>query len=350
MFYKKSDILDLSLNQTSQEKMSEALVAFNGFADIFGKEWVDSFFGNGAVKSPFFTSRIVDLWYRWNNIKDLNKANEIAQRWKKGVDSSGVIPEVIILSELKKIGGEIELFPSTDKGRFADAKFFMGSYKPVFLEISKRGIMEIMRGVNSTTNLLAQGVANVSSGQHCKLGICRSINKQELDSILKWLERIRPSINPQTFSNFGIFHTTSIETGGGEISDESVKFVPRPRIFATNLKLENGQVVNKGTVTMYALDEGAIEYIKGEAAQLPHDGGVLVLDITNVVDGVKVWTPIINTWFNKKEYSRVSAVILVDVRTDLNGLKKNGLILVNPYARKKLDSYYIDIFKNIFNN
>ncbi len=58
--FTKAEIVDLAINQLADDEFEEAVVAFNGFEDQFGRTWIERYFKGAKILS--FVRGIVEMW------------------------------------------------------------------------------------------------------------------------------------------------------------------------------------------------------------------------------------------------------------------------------------------------
>ncbi len=339
------EIQHTGLGQLSQQELKSAIEAFNGFEQLFEKTWVDNYFK--GMQSRYFVLDLIQAWNDWKQISDLPKANEIIPRWKSGLYEHGVKSELRILAYLRKSKLDIELFPPVNN-RLADARIKLPTKKWTYVEISRRHFSKTHIQAQFILTELSAAAAKVKVGRHGKIGIKREITKNQVAEIKKWLENLQAE--PAYFKDIAVFHTTGIETGGADPGDLSTLFVKTPRRFGTNFKSDNGQIVHKGTAILHTEDVGAKEMLESEAKQLPkNESGIIVLDLTHVVDGVKEWEPLILNRFKPSINTRISGVILSSTFLTQNGPETTGKFLKNPYAKIPISQDLIEILNSYFN-
>ncbi len=125
-----------------------------------------------------------------------------------------------------------------------------------------------------------------------------------------------------------------------------MKFVPDPKVFATQVKM-NGE--SKGTATVVTEDYGAENLLRKEASQLPSgECGVVVLDISGIAQGVAQWEPLIRARLQPTVHTRVAAVVLMETFLGgQNGLVKRGAMIINQYARRPLSDAHIQVLGSL---
>jgi len=349
MTYTETHLNKFNIDQLSAERMQKALEAFNGFEQLFGREWVDNLF-NG-VQSPIYVQYVIELWELWANIKVLTKSDQILKRWRSGISASGVVAELRVLGGLNKPNNNLELFPDVGGGE-ADAAITIEGEGRVIVEISSRGLSEVLKKANKTLNKLAVGVSGLSEGKHGKVGINRLITDDEIDTLLESIQS-NTIDGPSSIliKDYGILHTSELSSGGADENDESYTFVPPPRMFATHFQTTNGQTVKKGTAVIHISDDGAKEMLEAEAGQLSRtESGVVVLDVSAVVQGIKTWEPLIRRRFQPEINTRISAVLLMSVARSTKGLETEGVVLVNQYAKYPLGAKSLKVIHNLISS
>jgi hypothetical protein len=334
MVYEIDEIKKLGLDQLSKQELDTATDSLNGFAAQFGREWVDGFFG--ATQSRLLVLALNDLWLRWNKIRELPGAEDILVRWTRGPNEAGVTSELYVLAGLLDSNFEVELFPNCGT-RVPDARFRQSESDWVYLEVSKRGISEILAWTLKCLQELAMAAASVVPGKHGKVGLSRNPDKAEVESVVRWLTEIN-SENGR-FKDLAVFHSDSIETGGGDPNDEAVSFTPQPRMFSTHIHFKDGAVAVKGTAAITVGDRSAQQILEAEASQLPNTGpGVVFLDLSRVIDGISEWEPLIRRRLQPNINTRISAVVLFSTTLATNGPETKMTVIGNPYAKKPLTS------------
>jgi hypothetical protein len=141
------------------------------------------------------------------------------------------------------------------------------------LEVSKRGVSEILAWTLKCLQELATAVASVVPGKHGKVGLSRNPDKAEMESVVQWLTGINAENG--RFQDLAVFHSDSIDTGGGDPNDEAVSFTPQPRMFSTHIHFKDGALV-KGTAAITVGDRSAQQILEAEASQLPNTGPACV--------------------------------------------------------------------------
>jgi hypothetical protein len=333
MVYEIDEIKKLGLDQLSKQELDSAADSLNGFAALFGREWVDRFFG--ASQSRLLVLALNNLWLQWIKIRELPGAEDILVRWKSGPNEAGVRSELHVLAGLRDHNFEIELFPNCG-GRVPDARFRQSESDWIYLEVSKRGISEILAWTLKCLKELATAAASVVPGKHGKVGLSRNPDMAVMESIVQWLTGI--NADNRRFQDLAVFHSDSIETGGGDPNDESVLFTPQPRLFSTHIHFKDGAVAAKGTASIPVGDRAAQQVLEAEASQLPNTGpGVVFLDLSRVIDGISEWEPLITRRLQPNINTRISAVVLFSTTLATNGPETKVTVIGNPYAKKLLN-------------
>src|SRR5215813_3053833 len=107
--FSREEVDELAIGQLQGPESDSALMALNGFAELFGKAWVTDYFG--GARAPGLVRAITSLWSDWTMMRSLPKSQDLIQRWKDGIWREGVEPEVRDVAALLREGGEVELFP-----------------------------------------------------------------------------------------------------------------------------------------------------------------------------------------------------------------------------------------------
>jgi len=321
--------------------VAQAHYALNGFSELFGKRWIERYFG--SAKSPLFVLFLTTLWQCWEKVSPLPKSNQIERRWSSGVNDAGAVQEVLVCSHLLEAEATVELFPSSNS-HVPDARFRFNTDGWTYVEVSHRSLSESRKWTQKVLLELAEGAAGAIQGRHGNVGVNRQISVDELAAIMTWLQNVDD--REQRFDDYAIFHTTDLNTGAGDPMDSSVKFVPDPKMFSTHRKM-NGEYA--GTAIVVTEDYGAENLLRKEASQLPSgECGVVVLDISGIAHGVAQWEPLIRERLQPTVHTRVAAVVLMETfMGGQNGLVKRGAMIINQYARRPLSDAAIQALESL---
>lgn len=134
------------------------------------------------------------------------------------------------------------------------------------------------------------------------------------------------------FKDYAYFVADPIETPSDSDPNVFDEIAP-PKFYCTSLQSgPNG--FKKGTAGIQVTDDAADRILSAEAQQLPKGGpGIVVLDLTSVIGGVKEWGPLIARRLQPNLNRRINAVILVaDIRTT-KGPDPSTLVLEHPNPR-----------------
>lgn len=346
MVYEIDEIKKLGLDQLSEQELDSATESLNGFEALFGKEWVDQVFRGG--QSRCYVLALNELWLQWNKIRMLSGAENILIRWKSGPYEAGVSSELYVLAKLLDRNFEVELFPNCE-GKIPDARFRQQEADWVYLEVSKRGISEILAWTLKCLQKLATAAANVVPGKHGKIGLSRNPNEHEMKIIVRWLAEIRAE--KARFEDLAVFHSDSIEIGGGDPNDESVLFAAQPRLFSTHLHFRGEALAAKGTAAIPVGDRGAQQVLEAEASQLPKARpGVVFLDVSRVIDGITEWPPLIKRRLQPDINRRIGAVVLFSTTLASDGPQTKLTLIENPYAKEPLNSALLQQLQTLGND
>jgi hypothetical protein len=338
MHYSRSEIEELGIEQLSQVQIEEAFEAFNGFAEIFGRAWIEAYFGSS--NSPLLVSNIVSLWEDWSAVKELEGASKLLDRWKQGVYEQGVSAELRVVAHFSRVGVEVELFPQVGS-RVCDFRFRLAD-DWVYAEVSRRGVSEVLRRRSDILEKVAQASANAVDGMHGKTAILRDLDEEEVEHLLSWLSTSR-SQGRATRDDLAVFIADSIDSGTNDID----QLVSEPRLYCTRGIINNHRIVQRGTACLSMSDEAIQEAFKTEVSQLPRDQPAMVfLDVSGVVGGYKACCSTIQRRLQPNINTRVSAVTLYQVASGGDGPEINGALLLNQYARNPLSESEIGLVRS----
>ena len=334
--FSKSDIDALSLQQLSEAESDQALQAFNGFAALFGKDWLTAPF-QGA-KFPDLVREIAATWDSWQLVAPLTNSDQIVTRWR-GFWEEGVRTELSTIARLLRAGADVELFPKVE-GRVPDCSATIVN-EGVLFEISQRGISKIRKRSEHVLNLVATAAANAAPDKHAKVGILKQIDDNELEQLLLWLMS-----NPkdgERLTDIAVLNTSSLDDVTPQNFDEMAAI---PSMFCTSMHMDGGKVNKRGTSQIGISDKSAQNVLETEADQLPREpGGVVVLDISSVIGGIAEWAPLIKRRFQPNINKRIRAVVL---QSQALGGEVSVELLINPHARTPLSAQAIESMKTIF--
>jgi hypothetical protein len=329
MHYTNSEISQLALDQLSPQQLDRCSEAFNGFADDFGKGWIEKFFRGS--RAPAFVLYLLWLWDHWNIVRGLPGADELKHRWQTGVKDHGVLAEVRVISEIIQKGGAVELAPPI--GTTVPDFRFRADSTWVYCEVSGRRISEPQKRTDAILSKAATVAADAVPGRHGKLSILKEVTDQELAAILSSVPRTETP-SQVAVTDFARFYTDDLVSAVSDV-DLIATVVPVPRQFATNLRTHNGQVIAKGTACTCISDMAAQDILEQEAAQLPRNHpGLIWLDVSTVNEANLDWPPLIQRRFQPNINTRISGAILSSTAASSDGkIETSWTLLLNPYAR-----------------
>lgn len=341
MDYSESNIKDLSLDQLSMVQVESAVEAFNGFALLLGKEWIEAYFQ--GVQSPIFVLYITSIWKDWMLVRTLNGSSELLKRWRAGINAHGVASEVHVLAHLLRYGAIVELFPPV-RNRVCDCRFRLPDHENwIYTEISRRGLSKVRQHGEEILLKVAEAARKAMPGFHGKVAILRTPSHHELEKLIAWLGSI--NAHDSCLEDLAVFYTDSLESVAVGSDEYMSKLVPEPRLFATSSA--NGGV---GTACLQISDEAAQQVLETEAAQLPTDHpGVIFLDLSSMGRNYRYWGPLIQRRLQPSINTRISAVVLFRISRSVSGVEMNGEVLINPHTKNPISSSMIPILQMIGN-
>ena len=134
MTFSASDIDSLAIGHFSVDEITRAVNAFNGFAQLFDREWVAKQFEH--MQCPSTVSYIRSLWEDWCIVQPLPQSEKLVHRWSAGIGKAGVEAEVKVFAYLQREDVEVELFPEIESGKVPECRFQMrGTW--VYVEVAK---------------------------------------------------------------------------------------------------------------------------------------------------------------------------------------------------------------------
>lgn len=334
--YTHSEVYGLALEQLQGPRLDASVNAFNGFASQFGRPWLDQQFR--GVRAPSLVSMVTQLWDDWSLVFPLNGSDQLAARWQHGFGTEGVQTEVRTVARLIRRGVSVELFPKTN-GRVCDFRFCR-TLEWVYAEVSGRAVSEVQKSTSSLLEAIASAAARAFPGQHAKVAIVGHGDPPAISRIQEWIRSTGGDcIGLEGYARFKL---DGFDTAAD--SDDFFEVVPEPRLMAIMLANdEHGILSYKGTAAGTVADYAAERVFQTEAAQLPRTGpGILILDVSTVIDGLEQWAPFIQRRFQPNINTRVSAVVLIRHILKQDGLHSDGKVFVNPHAAEPLERFCLD--------
>jgi len=337
--YSKSEIRELTLKQFSESQLKRALEAFNGIAQLFGRDFIDKRFK--GWRCPSEVTYITELWENWKLIEPCKNSIKIIKRWKEGLYEEGISTELFIFAHLINSGIVPELFPCIEN-KEPDCRINLNN-QIIYIEITHRNRSENLKKGIEITGKVARLAGETFKGSHAKIAILRFPTDNELKRITHWLQNIG-KINEGKLDNLAFFYLDTIESPLNK-KDRLIKYIPPHSHYATFI--EKGM---KGTAGLYIDDIVAKEILEREAQQLPKQyPGIICIDTSSVSCGYENWIPLIKRRFQPKINKRISAVLLFSISLSNKKSLIRGCFLGNPYARYSVSDKVRSIFSNIFN-
>jgi hypothetical protein len=317
MSYSKSEIKELSLKQFSESQLKRALEAFNGLAQLFGREFIDAIIGNAQV--PSLVIYITETWENWKLVEPLKKSKEILKRWKEGFYKQGIIPELDIFAHLVRCGIVPDLFPSVGT-KNADCKINYNK-QIIYIEVTHRDLSKKMEKAIRISDKIHKSVEEIfgKRSNRVKMEILRlPANENELKKIINWLQDMRNK-NKEKLDDLVCFSLEE-KTEGGQL-----------------LSIDFGPTVRE-------------DIIPSKSEQLPEDSpGIICFDTSVVGQDFKDWIKSVERIFQSSLYERLSAIFLYNKPLSNKKTIINGCFINNPFARYPIDSSIKCIFEKMFN-
>ncbi len=329
--YSKFEVADLSLGQLTDGELDEALAAFNGFSEIFGRAWIDNYFHGAQI--PGFVRSIMAMWDDFQTANHLPRFETIVGRWRHGIDQLGVTAELRVFAQLCRAGLDLELFPPIPS-RVPDARIRITPEQPwTYLEVSQRAISRLRNDAESVMLRISEKAADSRPGVHSKVAILRQPAEHELERILSWLASLPAS--GSRLGDLAILYLEPFETAV-DTNDVLYYHVPQPCLFTT--WLASSMPPKKATVCICIKDTGAEQMLKDEAKQLPpSQPSIIILDTSSVIGDIASWEPLIRRRFQPRINTRIGTVVLTRCYNAAAGRQAESKVLVNPYAKIPID-------------
>ena len=338
MNYSKSEIKELSLNQFSEPQLKRAFEAFNGIAQLFGKDFIDIRFKN--CRCPSEVIYITELWENWKIVEPFKKSCKIIKRWKDGLYNQGINPELFVFAHLIKNGILSELFPCINNIE-PDCSINLNN-QTIYIEITSRDRSENFKRGTKILGKIAKVAGETFKGSHAKLAILRLPTDNELKRITYWLQN-STNVNEGKLDDLAYFYLDTTESSLNK-GDRLMEYIPPHSHYATFF----GRGM-KGTAGIYIDDIVAEELLKREAQQLPKQyPGIICIDASSVSCGYEKWIPLIKRRFQPKINKRVSAVLLFSIALSNEKSLVSGCFLKNTFANYSVDDDIRIIFESIF--
>lgn len=325
MHYTREEIAGLAVGQLSEPELDQAVEAFEGFAGLFGRAWIESFFR--AVQSPAFVSYLSSLWRDWLVVRTLPRASELTGRWAQGIGTAGVEAEVHVIAHLVRESTAVELFPEITTGRVPECRFRVDG-EWVYVEVSRRAISEVRQRCERVLASVALAAAYAVSGAHGKVALLREPGTDELQRIINWLRTIHTP-EGSTLDDLAFFYADSFESPTSA-DDVIAQKITGPPEFLTHI----ADQMTKGTACIGVSDVAAQSALEAEAAQLPRDApGIIFLDLTSVIGTYRRWSPLIRRRLQPNINTRIGSVVVYERLRGVHGPTKAGEVLLNEHAR-----------------
>jgi len=343
MTFSKEEIRDLSLDQLTDDQLMDAEESLNGFASLFGKNWVLKYFG--SAKATVFVLRLTSAWQDWKLVNNLEGAADLAAKWKAGFTEHGVLLEVQVAAALIRVNAEVQLFPSVGF-RFADFRFRMPTIHVgwIYVEVSKRGMSEVMENAQHLLQKVANAAVSAMPKRHGKVALLRFLSEDETSELITWIGTLPDDGDRTRFKDYAYFVADPIETpadGEPNIFDE----ITPPKFYCTTLKSADGYL-QKGTAGIQVTDDAAERILRSESEQLPKSGpGIIILDLTSVPGGLKDWGTLVAMRLQPNLNRRINAVILVTDLGTTKGPEPSTRVIEHPNPRNPFPNEIITKIK-----
>lgn len=335
--YTEKDIRDISNDELSDDMCERALAAFNGLVNQFNKQWVE----NEIVIQRFHDPEIIQLLGRdkmyggtydiekmisvWEDIqilRHLDGFDDLGEKLKECLTSDNVDLELSVIADIARCGATVILEPPNGVGNGkADCQFQLPNDTSwIFVEISRRvkTTTKTQELLDSRGNELAKLVASIKPDRRCVIVLKENVNADQYERIIAWLKTCPLE---GEFENLALFF--SVPHNSDETS-RALEYAKPPQ----SVRQFGDTCSNAfGVSYLHVPDNGSGRKLKRKRKQLPKDQrGLLIIDLTQIANGVKDWSNQIE--FNDS-HKHICAVLFVkDYLGD--GCKREIHLLENP--------------------
>jgi hypothetical protein len=332
--FAEEEVQNLALDQLDSGDLRAAVAAFNGFADVFGRPWIEA--AMPGVQSAPLVRWILSLWRDWVVIRRYRGAEKLVDRWRRDMQAEGVVNEVRVFARLVRAGATLELFPDVGS-READCRFKTSSSTTwIYVECSQRGISEIRRQGERVLQEVSTAAGSAAPGFHGKVAILKMPNVDEVNQIVAWLQS-HPR-DGDRLADLAEFYMAAPQSPVGKNDILEQRIPDAGALYSTHLVFSGGSETVRGTARLSIDDAAAEKVLSQEAAQLPPDqSGVVVLNVSKVIGGYETWKTAIARRLRPDVHTRVGAVVLIQTLIGESGTQTKGELIVNGYAKHKLD-------------
>ena len=147
--------------------------------------------------------------------------------------------------------------------------------------------------------------------------------------------------------DLAVFRASAIDSTMDQ-DQKLVDIVSEPRLFCSYLAKPDEATLEKGTACMCITDRSAQEILKKEAAQLPIDQpGIVLLDLSGMIGSYSEWQDLIQRRLQPRINTRISGVLLFQVRNGLGRRQTEGSLIINKYAKNPLPSSAIQLLESL---
>lgn len=342
--YNHDLVKDIGLNNLSESQILKGVEALNGFAELTGLDWIQ-FRKTKGSRSPFYIHEVIQIWDDWCVLRHLPKADIFSKRLKFDYDST--TSEIYVGAKLVTGGFEIEIEPLLE-GRKPDFRFNIEK-EWIYLETCYRSLSKSLINANKILEEASSLVAKSIPGRHGMLALLKPITLEELPTIKKWLDK-NASKHEAYLDSVAYYYSDAKIDSCIDDNHALTKYLSKPRLFATYFTSDLRGPGTKGTACMQVCDFQAQEILENEAKQLSkNELGIICLDLSRVMGGIREWAPLIEKRFQPKINTRISAVILIEKVMSIHGeMHLLGTFLNNKFSNKPIPERTVSRLKTIF--
>lgn len=334
--YTAQNLDEISGGQLSPEHIDRTLRALNGFAALFGKDWVEKeivvqFLNDKLIvatlkKDKIYggiidVERLVSLWEDLEQLSGHPGFEGLTAKLKNGVRFDNVDLEVSLVATISRLGSTVELEPSVNGGpKKADCRFKVPtSHDWVYVEITRKIPSKNQKIIDTRGKELAKLASEIDPQRRCVVVIKKVVNNDEYFEITNWLAK-QPGEG--TFKNTAVFFTLPHTV---DDSPTALSHVSGPVSVRQFGNISTGSF---GVAYLHVPDGGARNKLLDKMKQQPtNQQSVLFIDVSSIAGGFEDWYNQINL---SDELKHFSAIVLLRAGIFSDGLKREMRIVKSP--------------------
>ncbi len=312
--YTKQDLEEVGGGQLSPQHNERALAALNGFANLFGKPWVETALKAYIQTDPSIIAILkkdriyrgicqlemfVSLWEDFKHLSTINGFDELKRKLANGTCFDDVDFEISVGAKIARHAALVELEPIVNGGpKKSDCRFKpSNNSKWVYVEATRKRSATAQSIIDKRGNELARLASEIDPSRRCIVVVKRPVDDNEYSQITDWLKQ-KPAEG--AFSGIAEFFTVPHDT---DERTKALSYVSDPVSVRQHGSLE---LHSFGVAYLHVPDLGAALKLKDKTKQVPTDQeAVLFVDLSVVAGGFRDWKEQIMRDENSKNYGAV---------------------------------------------